>query len=163
MIGSFMAVLVGNSFHGTIESVPTLAIFMPLLGGLGGNVGTQSSAMIVRGLAIGQVDALKPTLYILNQCLTGLIIGAIFGITVGGLVFLWKANPWFGIILGTGLFANITIGATLGTLVPILLKRLNLDPAIASGPFISTAVDITGLSIYFGFATLAIHQLHAHY
>jgi magnesium transporter len=162
MIGSLFAVGVGNTFHATIEAIPTLAIFMPLLGGLGGNVGTQSSAMIVRGLAIGQVDAKKPFLYILNQSLTGLLIGAIFGLTVGGLVYLWQANPWFGIIIGVGLFANITLGATLGTFVPILLKRLNMDPAIASGPFISTAIDITGLTIYFGFATLALQQLHGH-
>lgn len=159
MLGSICAVLIGNAFNATIYEVPILAIFMPLLGGLGGNVGTQSSAMVVRGLATGHVDANKAMGYILNQLLTGMIIGLLFGLLVGTMVYFWKHNPWFGIILACGLFANITIGATLGTVVPILLKRLNRDPAIASGPFISTAIDITGLTIYFGFATLALVQL----
>ena len=159
MLGSICAVGIGNAFHTTIYEVPILAIFMPLLGGLGGNVGTQSSAMVVRGLATGYVDSDKPWGYIFNQFFTGGLIGILFGLLVGVLVFFWKHNPWFGIILACGLFVNITIGATLGTVVPILLKKLNRDPAIASGPFISTAIDITGLTIYFGFATLALVQL----
>jgi magnesium transporter len=88
------------------------------------------------------------------------MIGVIIGLVVGTLVGLWKGNPWFGVIIGAGLLGNITVAATLGTLVPFLFKRINVDPAIASGPFITTAIDVTGLSIYFGLATFALQYLH---
>lgn len=159
MIGSLLAVSVGHVFENTINHVPMIAVFLPLLGGLGGNVGTQSAAMVVRGLATGQLTMKHSAKYLLNQLVTGLIIGGLFGLTVGSIVYVWHHNYWFGLIMAAGLLANITIGATLGTLVPLLFKQLGKDPAIASGPFITTAVDITGLSIYFGFATMALKQL----
>jgi magnesium transporter len=159
LIGSLMAVSVGHFFENTIAHVPLIAIFLPLLGGLGGNVGTQSAAMVVRGLATGQLTLDETLTYLLNQLVTGLIIGAMFGTVVGSIVFIWHRNYWFGLTIMAGLFANMTIGATLGTLVPLAFKRFGLDPAIASGPFITTAVDITGLVIYFGFATLALSHL----
>lgn len=160
LIGCFVTVLVGDSFSNTIHTVPILAIFIPLLGGLGGNVGTQSAALIVRGLATGHVNLDKALLHIQKQCLVGVLIGSLIGVVVGLMVFLWKGNPWFGAIIGVGLLANITVAATMGTLVPFLFKWMKVDPAIASSPFISTAIDITGLSIYFGLATLGLAHLH---
>lgn len=160
MLGSFVAVLVGDSFSNTIHTVPILAIFIPLLGGLGGNVGTQCSALIVRGLATGHASLDKAFLHVIKQFRVGALIGIIIGTLVGTLVGLWKGNPWFGLIIGGGLLGNITVAATLGTLVPFVFKRINVDPAIASGPFITTAIDVTGLSIYFGLATFALRYLH---
>lgn len=160
MLGSFVAVLVGDAFGHTLHAVPLLAIFIPLLGGLGGNVGTQSSALIVRGLATGHVTLERAVFHVIKQFAVGSLIGIIIGVLVGTVVGLWKGNPWFGVIIGGGLLGNITVAATLGTLVPFLFKRINIDPAIASGPFITTAIDITGLSIYFGLATMALKHLH---
>ncbi len=160
MLGSFVACLVGDSFHATIQAAPTIAIFIPLLGGLGGNVGTQSSALIVRGLATGHATLEKTFLHVFKQQRVGLLLGVMMGGLVGTVVGFWKGNPWFGFILGMGLLANMTVAATLGTLVPFFFKRLDIDPAIASGPFITTAIDVTGLTIYFGLATLAVSHLH---
>ncbi len=159
MLGGIVAVLVGDMFSDTLHHVPILAIFMPLLGGLGGNVGTQSSALIVRGLATGHATLDKTFLHVIKQFRVGAIIGVIIGVLVGTLVGVWKGNPWFGLIIGGGLLGNITVAATLGTLVPFLFKRINIDPAIASGPFITTAIDVTGLTIYFGLATWALSHL----
>jgi magnesium transporter len=159
MLGSFVAVLVGDSFSETIHMVPILAIFIPLLGGLGGNVGTQSSALMVRGLATGHVSLDRALFHVAKQCSVGLLIGLVVGVLVGSLVSIWKGNPWIGLVIGGGLWANITVAATMGTFVPLAFKRLNVDPAIASGPFITTAIDITGLSIYFGLATLSLQYL----
>lgn len=160
MLGSFIAVIVGELYSDTIHTVPILAIFMPMLGGLGGNVGTQSSALIVRGLATGHTTLDKAFLHVFKQFRVGASIGIIIGLVVGTLVGIWKGNPWFGIIIGGGLLGNITVAATLGTLVPFIFKRINIDPAIASGPFITTAIDVTGLSIYFGLATIALQHLN---
>lgn len=159
MLGSFVAVLVGDSFSDTLHAIPILAIFIPLLGGLGGNVGTQSSALFVRGLATGHATLDKAFLYMYRQLRVGAMMGILIGLLVGTVVGFWKGNPWFGIIIGGGLLGNITVAATLGTLVPFLFKRVNIDPAIASGPFITTAIDVTGLTIYFGLATLALSYL----
>lgn len=160
MLGSFLAVLVGDSFSDTLHAVPLLAIFIPLLGGVGGNVGTQSSALIVRGLATGHATLDKAFMHVFKQFCVGAMIGIIIGVVVGTMVGFWKGNPWFGLIIGAGLLGNITVAATLGTLVPFLFKRINVDPAIASGPFITTAIDVTGLSIYFGLASYALQYLH---
>lgn len=159
MLGSFVAVLVGNTFSSTLHAVPLLAIFIPLLGGLGGNVGTQSSALIVRGLATGHATLDKAFYHVYKQLWVGAIIGVIIGLLVGTLVGIWQGNPWFGLIIGGGLLGNITVAATLGTLVPFLFKRIDIDPAIASGPFITTAIDVTGLTIYFGLASFVLTHL----
>lgn len=161
LLGSFVTVWVGDIYTHTIQTLPILAIFIPLLGGMGGNVGTQSSALIVRGLATGHVSLEKALTYIWQQSVTGILIGVIIGLIVGAVVLLWKGNPWLGAVIGGSLLANITVAATIGTLIPLAFKRYDIDPAIASSPFISTAIDITGLTIYFSLATIGIRMLVA--
>jgi magnesium transporter len=161
LLGSFVTVWIGNFYTDTIHALPVLAVFIPLLGGMGGNVGTQSSALIVRGLATGHVSLNNALSYIVQQSLIGVLIGLLVGLLVSSIVAVTMGNPWLGIIIGGSLLVNMTVAAAIGTLIPLTFKRYNIDPAIASSPFISTAIDITGLTIYFSLAATTLHFLLA--
>lgn len=154
--GGMVAVSVVNAFQGTIEAVTASAFFMPLLAGMGGNVGTQSSTIIVRALSAGRVTPSESLGLILREARLGALIGAILGSSVALVGWLWQGSIRLGLVVGLALLANMTTAATMGTLIPMLFKRLKIDPAVASAPFISTAIDIVGLTIYFVLATLLL-------
>ncbi|ADG83256.1 magnesium transporter [Thermincola potens] len=137
-----------KSFSGALNAMVALAFFIPLLTGMGGNLGTQSSTIIVRGIATGQIDSRKILHNIIREGLVGLSIGLICGFIVAIFAVLWQGKPILGLIVGLAMWGNMVTAATIGTLVPLLLKKLNVDPAVASAPFISTTLDNTGLIIY---------------
>lgn len=154
--GGMLAVTVVHAFQGTIEAVTASAFFMPLLAGMGGNVGTQSSTIIVRALSAGRVTPADNLELIWREARLGALIGTILGISVGMVGWLWQGSFRLGMVVGLSLLANMTTAATMGTLIPMLFKRMRIDPAVASAPFISTAIDIVGLTIYFALATLLL-------
>lgn len=159
LLGGLLSGQILSRFSGEISAVVALAFFIPLLTGMGGNVGTQSSTVTVRGIATGQIkdeDILK---VIGREALTGLAIGAILGIIVGGIASWWQDKPMLGMVVGLAMLGNMFTAATMGTLVPLFFRRIGIDPAVASAPFISTAIDITGLVIYSVLATLLITYL----
>lgn len=156
LIGAFGAVHVANFFEGILGQLPVIAIFIPLLIGLGGNIGTQSVTLMVRGLSTGQVTMNQALHHIFREFRVGLIIGIIFGILVMLVTWNWKNNLTLGIVVGISMAANMTIATVIGTLSPFILKKFSVDPAVASGPFIATAIDIIGLAVYFMLVSLAI-------
>lgn len=159
LIGEFIAVHVGNHFGATLQAVPIIAIFMPLLAGLGGNIGTQSITLMVRGLSTGQVTLSSALHHIFREMLVGLFIGAIFGIFVALVTWGWRNNIYLGLVVGLSMLINMTMATIVGTFTPFALKRFGADPAVASGPVIATTIDIMGLTVYFTLVTIFLLKI----
>lgn len=149
LLGEFIAVNVAHHFDHTIATLPIIAIFMPLLAGLGGNIGTQSITLMVRGLSTGQVTLSAAFHHILREMLIGLVIGSIFGMLVTMVTWGWQHNIELGIVVGIAMTINMTMATIIGTFTPFALKSINIDPAVASGPVIATTIDVVGLVVYF--------------
>lgn len=158
LIGEFIAVNVANNFEGTLNALPIIAIFMPLLAGLGGNIGTQSITLMTRGLSTGQVTLSSALYHIWKELRVGFLIGIVFGIIVTLVTWQWQHNIELGIVVGAAMAINMTMATLLGTITPFILKKMNVDPAIASGPVIATTIDVLGLAIYF--SLVSIYLLH---
>ena len=153
LIGEFIAVTITNRYDKTFTALPVVAAFMPLLAGLGGNIGTQSITLMVRGMSTGQISLSSGGRYILRETVTGLSIGAIFGILVMLVTWGWKGHVELGLVVGAAMSLNMTIATMIGTCTPLVLKKLNIDPAVASGPVIATTIDVIGLALYLSLVT----------
>ena len=149
MIGEFIAVNVAHHFDETLSALPIVAIFMPLLAGLGGNIGTQSITLMVRGLSTGQVTLSSAMYHIMREMLIGLCIGLFFGAMTTLVTWGWQHNVELGIVVGIAMTINMTMATIIGTFTPFALKTVNIDPAVASGPVIATTIDVIGLAVYF--------------
>ncbi len=149
LIGEFLAVNVAHHFNGALTALPIIAIFLPLLTGLGGNIGTQSITLMVRGLSTGQVTLSSALHHILREAFIGLCIGVFFGAMVVLVTWGWQHNVELGIIVGLAMAINMTLATIIGSFTPFALKAAKIDPAIASGPVIATTIDVVGLAIYF--------------
>ena len=151
--------LAGRVLHGLereLSAVVALAFFIPLLTGMGGNVGTQSATIAVRGLATGQIETKDVFRISLREAGAGTILGMINGGIVALVAYFWQNNFILGLIVGLAMVGNMTTAALMGTLVPIFFKRVGIDPAVASAPFITASIDITGLLIYSALASMLI-------
>jgi magnesium transporter len=156
---AFVAATTVNFFEGTIEQVAALAVFMPMVAGMGGNAGIQTITLVVRSIALGEISAGDASRVIKHEAVIALIKGIVIGSLVGLIAWLWKASPWLGLIVGFALFANIINATFIGVLIPMTLKRLKVDPALASGIFVTMLSDAIGLLIFLGMATLLLAQL----
>ena len=153
LIGEFIAVSVTNKYDHTFTALPVIAAFMPLLAGLGGNIGTQSITLMVRGMSTGQVTLSSGWKYIWRETLTGVSIGLIFGLLVSLVTWGWQNNIQLGMIVGAAMALNMTIATMIGTCTPLILKTMKIDPAVASGPVIATTIDVVGLAVYLTLVT----------
>jgi len=152
-------IIAGQVLHGLeneLRAVVALAFFIPLLTGMGGNVGTQSATVTVRGLATGDIDENNVFSVISRELLTGVLLGVINGVLVGSIAWVWQKNAVLGLIVGLAMIGNMTTAALMGALVPLTFKKVGIDPAVASAPFITASIDITGLLIYSTLASLFI-------
>jgi magnesium transporter len=150
ILGGVLSSLILKSYETEIAINPMLAFFIPLITATGGNVGVQSSAIVVQGLASNDFQISG----ILKRVLKELLIGSMIGLICGGLVFgfnylLNNGDMLMGITIGLSIFVVVIIAAIFGTLVPLVLEKIKIDPALATGPFVTTSNDILGLSIYF--------------
>ncbi|WP_456385334.1 magnesium transporter [Desulfolithobacter sp.] len=149
-IGGVTAMFIINSFQYELQKVLALASFIPIIAGMGGNIATQSSTIVVRGLATGRINMQHFFPVVIKEFLVGIVLGAVFGTLLGFLAHFKYADPFYlGVVVGVSVFAVMTMAATVGTVVPLILKRLNIDAAIATGPFITTTIDILGVSLFF--------------
>lgn len=153
LIGEFIAVTITNKYDKTFTALPIIAAFMPLLAGLGGNIGTQSITLMVRGMSTGQISLSSGWHQIMRETVTGLSIGFIFGVLVTLVTWGWQHNLELGLIVGIAMSLNMTIATMIGTCTPLVLKKLNIDPAVASGPVIATTIDVIGLALYLTLVT----------
>lgn len=157
-LGMFTASLIGR-FEETLNKVAILAVFIPLIAGMAGNTGTQALAVAVRGIATGDLEKESKWNIIVREAGTGLITGSICGILVTFVVYFWQGDLFLGALVGISIFITLIIATLAGSLVPLLMHRLKIDPAVASGPFITTINDIISILIYFGIATAFMSYL----
>jgi magnesium transporter len=154
-IGQLIAAIIIEHFEGTITQIIALTFFMPLIMAMGGNSGIQSSIIIIRGLATGEISLESTWRRFFRELRVALFIGFIFGLLITLVVGLWQ-NMIMGLVIGIALNLVILQATLFGGLIPFILKRADIDPALASGPFITTVNDILGLLIYLVIITTSI-------
>lgn len=159
LIGGLLSGSVVRAFRGTLGQALSLAIFIPIITAMGGNIGIQSASITVRGLALGQIEPFEIWKRLFRELRVGIVMGLVCGGSVGLIALLWQGNPALGFVVGVAMLSAITVAASMGTLVPVIFKKLSIDPAIATGPFVTTSNDIIGLIIYFSIATGLLHLL----
>ena len=153
LFGGLLSALVINHFHGSLEKILALSFFIPVIMAMGGNTSTQAATVVIRGLATGEISILHTGKRLLVELWVSLINGLLCGILLGLVVAFWLSDPQLGIGVGASLITVILFSGSFGAFVPLLLRRLNIDPALAAGPFITTSNDILGLMIYLGIMT----------
>lgn len=154
-IGGVMAMFIIGIFENELAKVIVLASFIPVVIGMGGNIATQSSTIIVRGIATGRVNLSEFGKVIFKEMRVGIILGFLYGSFLGLVTFIGfrdQAPALLGLVVGLSIFCCMIMSASLGALIPLILKRFEVDAAIATGPFVTTSIDILGVLLYFSLA-----------
>jgi len=152
LMTAITASLVIARFEDTIAQFVALAILMPIVASMGGNAGTQSLTVAVRAIATRDLTASNAFRIIRRETLTGFLNGLAFAVVMGGIGFLWFGNGGLGAVIGAAMVINLAIAGLAGALIPISLERLGIDPALASGAFVTTVTDIVGFLAFLGLA-----------
>jgi len=134
-------------------------VFMPMIAGMGGNAGIQTITLVVRSIALGEIETRDAMEVLRHEVIIALIKGVFIGIIVGAIAFAWMGNYWFGIIVGVAMLANIVNATLVGVMVPLALKRLRADPALASGVIVTTFSDVVGFLVFLGLGALLVTKL----
>lgn len=156
---AFLAASVVSLFEATIAKLALLAVFQSIVAGQGGNAGTQTLAMMVRGLAVGEVEFKDAWRAMAREAGIGLMHGAVVGVCVAIGAYLWKGIPVLGLVIGLAMVGNMIAAGIAGTLVPLTLKALKLDPALASAVIVTTVTDCVGFGLFLGLATAFLPYL----
>jgi magnesium transporter len=154
-----LAATVVGLFEPSIQALAALAVFMPIVAGMGGNAGIQTFTVIVRAMALGDLTLANTRKVLLREALIGLANGAAAGTVAGLIAYYWKGDPLLGLILGVAMVTNMLVAALAGTLVPVVLKMLRVDPAVATGVVVTTFTDCSGFLSFLGLATLLLRFL----
>mgnify|MGYP002762684538 CR=1 FL=1 len=149
---AFLAAGMVGVFEDTIAAFTLLAVYMPVVAGMGGNAGTQSMAVTVRGLAYGQISLATGGRAVGNEIVAGAVNGAITGVLVAVIAAVFNRSPLLGVVLGVSMVLNLVIAGFFGTLIPLVLDRIGKDPATSATIFITTATDVLGFFIFLGLA-----------
>ena len=159
LVTAFVAASVVAMFESTIQQVTALAVFMPIVAGMGGNAATQTLTVIVRGLALGEVTWTSARKAFFKEAAVGLGNGMVLGLVAAGVAWATKGDPMLGLVLGMAMLVNLFTAATAGTLVPLGLRALKVDPALGSSVFITTFTDVVGFASFLGLATVFLRYL----
>jgi len=158
-IGGVVAAYVIGSYEYMLENIIALAAFIPVIIGMGGNIGTQSSTIIVRGMATGRIEIGNELMILVKELKVGLILGILYGVLLGlfaNLRFI-ETDPMLGLVVGLSIACSMLIAVTVGSFTPLILRKLDIDPAIATGPFVTTSIDILGVLFYFVIAGILLN------
>ncbi|MBI2525185.1 MAG: magnesium transporter [Candidatus Rokubacteria bacterium] len=156
---AILAASVIGLFEGSIQSLATLAIFMPIVASMGGIGTTQTATVVVRGLALGDMTAAHLWRVLRKELLLGLATGLANAVVMGVIAYLWKGQALLALIIGAALVINMLVAAAVGVTIPLALKVFRIDPAIASSVIITTFTDVCGFFSFLGLATLLIRFL----
>lgn len=159
LVTAFLASLTVKIFEGTIAQVVALSAIMSIVTGMGGNAGTQTVSIIIRNIAMGKVELKDSLRLVIKEIILGLFNGAIIGILTGIIVTLIYGNCYLGIIIFLSMIGNLVISGICGILVPLVLAKLKLDPALASSIFLTTATDVLGFFIFLSLAQVFLPKL----
>lgn len=154
LFGGILAAVVINQFEASLQKILALSFFFPVIMAMGGNSGTQAATVVVRGLATGDISLMNIGRRIWIEMRVALINGIVCGLLLGAIVGVWLSDFALGGTVAFALVMIVLYSGFAGAAVPLMLKKLNVDPALATGPFISTSNDILGLFIYLGLITL---------
>ena len=146
-------------FQDTLVQVIALAVFLPIISDMSGCSGSQAVAVSIRELTLGLVRPTEMLRVFGKELALGLINGIALGLLIALVALLWKGNPWLGLVVGSALMINTMVAVSLGGLIPLLLRRYNFDPALASGPILTTVTDMCGFFLVLGMATLMLPYL----
>lgn len=152
-IGGILAIFIINQFESTLYKFAYLAAFIPVIMGMGGNIGTQSSTIVVRGLATGRLNVRDFWTVIVKELSIGFILGLVYGLLIGSVAQFSYKMETLAISVSLAVVCSMTVAAFVGSLVPMGFARINIDPAVATGPFVTTAIDIIAVFSYFLIAT----------
>ncbi len=152
-IGGIIAFFIIGHFENSLSKLAYLAAFIPVIMGMGGNIGTQSSTIVVRGLATGRLHIRDIWLVVSKELAIGLILGLFYGFLIGVVAQFQYSMEMLAISVGLAVLSSMSIAALVGSLVPMAFARVNIDPAVATGPFVTTAIDIISVFFYFKIAT----------
>ena len=153
-IGGIIAFFIIGHFEGSLKKLVYLAAFIPVILGMGGNIGTQTSTIVVRGLATGRLNIRDAWSVVLKELAIGFILGIVYGFLVGLVAQLRYSTFQIAISVGFAVISSMSVAALVGSLVPMGFARINVDPAVATGPFVTTAIDIVSIYFYFQIATV---------
>jgi magnesium transporter len=153
------AVFVISSFESTIAQVAILAAFLPMITDMGGNVGIQALSVAIRSIALDEVRIRDIWRAVRKEMLVGIVNGAVLGTFFALLAWVLEANAWLGLVAGVALGVNVLLAGVVGGALPFIIKRFGKDPAMMTGPFLTTITDITGVSIYLGLSTVFLTRI----
>ena len=159
LFASMLSGTVIGFFSDALSKVVALSFFIPTLTGTGGNAGTQSLAIVVRGIATGDLDKDKMFNHLLREVKVGAVTALICGLVISLIGFFWQGTYFIGIVVGLAMFFTIITATLVGTTIPFIIDYLGADPAVAAGPFITTVIDVSGLFIYFSLAKFLLQYL----
>ncbi len=156
-MGGLAALAIIGAFEETLTRVIAVAAFIPVIMDMGGNIGVQSSTIVVRGLALGKIDLNAVGKSIFQEVKIGLVLGLSYGLLLGVVAHISYSGgenlALIGLVAGLGISISMTVASTMGAILPVLFDKINVDPAVATGPIVTTAIDVVGLTIYFLLAT----------
>lgn len=153
---AFLAASVVGLFEATLSKFVLLAIYMPIVAGMGGNAGTQTLAVAIRGLTLREIDLRTGWRFVANEMVAGSVNGVINGIIVAAVAIFFNHSPMLGLVLAIAMIVNLLIAGLFGALIPMLMKALKKDPASSATIFITTATDVFGFFVFLGLATLLL-------
>lgn len=155
-IGGILATFIIGRFEDGLKAIPYLATFIPIIMGMGGNVGTQASTIVVRGLSTGGIHLRELWGVVSKELSVGLLLGGVYGAMLGSFAQFQHGRWALALCVAMAMVASMSIAATFGSLVPMIMARLNIDPAVATGPFVTTSTDIISVFCYFQLSTFLL-------
>jgi len=159
LITALLAAAVLYSFEPTLDQLVELAVLFPVVMSMGGIAGTQTLTLMIRGMATGQVSIHNSMAILRKELAVGILNGMVFSVIVAAIAYFWYGNPALGFVMGIAIVINLVAGALAGALIPVVLKRMSIDPALAGGVVLTTVTDVVGILAFIG---LASYMLLAH-
>ncbi|WP_305843833.1 magnesium transporter [Photobacterium leiognathi] len=156
VLTALAAASVSNMFENTLQQMATVAVLMTIVPSMGGVAGNQTVALVIRGLAVGHIGDTNTRWLLSKEARVGLINGFVWALIIGAVVVIWKGSLMLGAIMAGAMLANLFVAGVAGVLIPIGLKKLKIDPALAGGMALTTCTDIVGLMVFLGLATIFI-------
>ena len=153
LVTTLLAAVVLYAFQPTLDQLVELAVLFPVVMSMGGIAGTQTLTLMIRGMATGQVSARNSMAILRKELAVGILNGILFSIIIGTIAYLWYGNIGLGLVMAFAIVANLVAGALAGALIPVILKRMSIDPALAGGVVLTTVTDVIGILAFIGLAS----------
>ena len=156
LVTAFIAAWFIGLFQATLEQVVALAVLLPIVASMGGIAGTQTLTLMIRGLALGQISKANIVPLVKREFSVGIINGLVWAILIGLVSAFWFSNPMIGVVIGCAIIVNIAVAALSGVLIPVILDKLNIDPALSGSVILTTVTDIVGFVTFLGLGTFLL-------